>query len=90
MLTRLSDTALHYAAAQGHADIIQLLAKAGAKLEAKDKDGETPFNVAGNNLKIRKLIQQLIDTKIDDEEEENGGGEEEDEWEEAEAEEVEK
>ena len=111
---------MHYAAAQGHADIIQLLAKAGAKLvsdfgktqggvgdewfvglilpplspnqEAKDKDGETPYNVAGKNLKIRKLIQQLIDAKIESEdpEEPNGGGNgEEEEWEEAEAEEAE-
>lgn len=47
------DTALHYASAQGHMDIIQLLAKSGARLDAKDRDGETPYNVAGKNMKVR-------------------------------------
>ena len=66
-----------------------MLAKAGAKLEVKDKDGETPYNVAGKNLKIRKLIQQLIDSSINDDEEE-GGGEDADgeEWIEADEEEA--
>ena len=31
------DTALHYASAQGHADVITLLAKSGAKLDVQDK-----------------------------------------------------
>lgn len=58
-------------------------------MECKDKDGETPYNVAGKNLKIRKLIQQLIDAKVEDSEEANAGGDDEDEeWEEVEAEEA--
>lgn len=37
------------------------------------QDGETPYNVAGKNMKIRKLITQLLETNLDDgSDEENG------------------
>jgi ankyrin repeat protein len=42
------DTALHYASAQGFLDIIKILVMRGANLYIKDKDGETPGDVAEN------------------------------------------
>lgn len=56
------DSAVHYAAAQGHGDIIELLAAAGAPLDAEDDDGETPKDVA-KGKKIASLIQRLIDAR---------------------------
>ena len=53
------DTALHYASAQGHMDIIRMLAKAGALLECEDEDEDTPAAVA-QNKKTRQLIEALI------------------------------
>jgi len=53
------------------------------------QDGETPYNVAGKNMKIRKLITQLLEASLDDSDEENEKGHDEDaegdvdEWEEA-------
>ena len=47
------------------------------------QDGETPYNVAGKNMKIRKLITQLIDANLDDSDGDKGeGGGEDEEWEE--------
>ena len=41
------DTALHYASAQGHAEIIKRLAREPAvNFAATDNDGETPEDVA--------------------------------------------
>jgi ankyrin repeat protein len=39
-------TALHYAAQAGLDTVVAELAKAGANLEAKDKNGRTPVDVA--------------------------------------------
>ncbi len=53
-------TALHYAASKGDAPIIQKLAQAGASLEARDKDQDTPLCWAsenGHELGIRALLE---------------------------------
>ncbi|HEY9231514.1 MAG TPA: ankyrin repeat domain-containing protein [Blastocatellia bacterium] len=44
--SRLSTTVLMYAAKEGHADIVQELLNAGAKLDAKDNDGDTALMYA--------------------------------------------
>ncbi len=56
------------------------------------QDGETPYNVAGKNMKVRKLITQLLNANLDDSDEDKGDGGEgdEEEWEEVAAEEEEK
>ena len=76
------DGAVHYAAAQGHAPVLKLLAKAGAKLETADNDGETPADVA-QSKKIRTLIEQLVaeaDARAGagGDDDEDGAGEEDD------------
>ena len=60
-----ADGCVHYAAAQGHADAITLLAAAGAPLSSSDRDGETPLDVAQNG-KIKKLLQKLIEAADED------------------------
>jgi ankyrin repeat protein len=40
------DTALHGAVAKGYGEVVQLLVKAGAKLDAKNKKGQTPLEIA--------------------------------------------
>lgn len=59
-------------------------------IRSRPQDGETPYDVAGKNLKMRKLIQALMDAQLDDNEEAAGGDdeEEEEEWEEADEEEA--
>ncbi|PNH03282.1 26S proteasome non-ATPase regulatory subunit 10 [Tetrabaena socialis] len=56
---RQGDIPLHYACAQCHPEVIAALAKAGSPLALKDKDGETPMDVAGSRA-TKKLLEQLI------------------------------
>ena len=42
------DTAMHSAASQGLADVVELLAKAGASLEPKNSRGQTPLAIASS------------------------------------------
>ena len=44
--TRDNRTALHVAARNNDFECATILANAGSKLEAKDKDGKTPLNLA--------------------------------------------
>ena len=49
------------------------------------QDGETPYNGAGKNLKIRKLITQLMEANLNDDEDgegDDGEGGDDEEWEE--------
>jgi hypothetical protein len=39
-------TALHWAAKNGHADLVRLLVEEGAELSATQRDGSTPFSLA--------------------------------------------
>ena len=57
------DTAVHYAAVQGELACVEALAKAGAKLEVKDNDGETPLQVASKSVK--KRLKELVDAAED-------------------------
>lgn len=52
------------------------------------QDGETPYDVAGKNLKVRKLIQALMDANLDDDDEEDKGEGDDEEWEDADEEEA--
>ncbi len=70
-----SDTALHYACAQGHLEVIARLGKVrGVALDATDNDGETPMDVAANG-KVKKMLEKLMELR-EAEDEEEGGGEE--------------
>ena len=56
--SRLSTTALMFAAKDGHAGIVNDLLKAGAKLEAKDSDGDTALIYAAidNSIEAAKVL----------------------------------
>jgi ankyrin repeat protein len=43
---KAGDTAMHFAATQGLADVVELLAKAGANVEAKNGRDQTPLSIA--------------------------------------------
>lgn len=57
-------TALHDAVWCGNCDIIKLLIKSGAKLEARDDDGYTPLLVACH-YQTSKVVQLLIEHNAD-------------------------
>jgi len=40
------NTLLHYAAKEGNLDLIELLIKEGADIDAKNDDNKTPFELA--------------------------------------------
>lgn len=68
------DTAVHYASAQGHADVIAALARVkGVSLTALDNDGESPADVAQNG-KIKKLLEKLIAERDEAEDADDGEG----------------
>ena len=52
-------TALHDAVDRGHHDITKYLIEAGAKIDVRDKNGETPLSVAWK--KKLTTIKQFID-----------------------------
>ena len=54
-------TPLHYAAANGHKEIAELLIEKGADMNAKDEDGGTPLDVAiqFKELEIADLIRVI-------------------------------
>ncbi len=63
LLTRASvgvgNTALHWAAAKGHASAVQLLIKSGASLEQRNESGATPLHSAaanGEQAAVRALL----------------------------------
>ena len=43
---QVDQTPLHYAAQQGHLDVVEYLVYQKADINAKDNDGKTPFDVA--------------------------------------------
>lgn len=58
-------TPLHMVAAQGDIKIVQLLLKANADVEARDKFGKTPLDVAREQG--YEEIVQLLETYVPDE-----------------------
>ena len=46
--SKLKRTALHYAAACGHADVVGVLVSLGANVDARDVDGRTAVHVASS------------------------------------------
>jgi ankyrin repeat protein len=54
-VNRDGDTALHGAVAKGYGEIVQLLVKAGAKLDARNKKGQTPLAIARGNSPFGSL-----------------------------------
>ncbi len=54
-------TALHWAAAQGHDDIVRLLLDHGAHINVQDRDGNTPLHIAvrnGNLSTVKLLVER--------------------------------
>ena len=50
---------MHYAAVQGELECVEALARAGAKLDLKDNDGETPRTSAHKSVK--KRLKELLE-----------------------------
>ena len=60
-------TALHYAAEQGHADIIDVLLVAGSFVNAMDFEGMTPLYLAsarGNTDAVQALVQHSANINL--------------------------
>ena len=53
-------TFLHWAAAGGQDEIVELLIAAGADVNATDGDGDTPLHLAGNNTATKEVAELLI------------------------------
>jgi ankyrin repeat protein len=53
------ETALHRAAAFGESDTIQLLLNAGAQVDARDANGDTPLSWASWYLRPASILRQL-------------------------------
>ena len=53
------ETPLHRAAAFGSAATIQMLLDAGAKIDAKDMNGDTPLTWASWSLRPDAILRQL-------------------------------
>ena len=56
-----NETPLHAASAKGHAEMVRLLAKSGADLNVKDRDGGTPLSDASDKgqLEVAKVLLEL-------------------------------
>ncbi|MGA9772939.1 MAG: ankyrin repeat domain-containing protein [Blastocatellia bacterium] len=57
--TRFNVSALMYAAKDGHTDIVRELLAAGAKLNAKDNDGDTPLMYAAIDNRV-EIVKDLL------------------------------
>ena len=55
-------TALHYAAKEGFNNEVVALVRKGANVQAKDKDGKTPADIASNEL-IKAYLQMVVESK---------------------------
>ena len=63
-------TALHFAAREGHSDIVKLLLENGAEVDAKDSFGNTPLwravmTFKGDDRVIRLLLSHKADMNIE-------------------------
>ena len=53
-------TFLHWAAAGGQNEIVELLIAKGADVNATDGDGDTPLHLAGNSTATKEIAELLI------------------------------
>ena len=58
-------TALHYAASYGYLDMIQLLIRHKAELEVKNKNDNTPLDLATINgeLEAIRILKEEVDSR---------------------------
>jgi len=54
-----AETPLHRAAAFGNEETIQMLLDAGARIDAKDMNGDSPLNWASWHLRPRTILRKL-------------------------------
>lgn len=52
-------TSIHAAACWGATDVLEILARAGADLDATTKNGETLFDICSEDLELKEQIEQL-------------------------------
>ena len=67
--TENGDTPLHFAADEGHADVIETLLEAGADPDARDENGWTPLHIAarwGHVAAIMALLKGGADPDVRD------------------------
>lgn len=54
-------SALHYAALEGHSEVVRALCAAGARISTADNEGRPPLALAaqeGHSLLVRQMIEQ--------------------------------
>jgi 26S proteasome non-ATPase regulatory subunit 10 len=59
---RFGMTALHHACAEGHIEVAVLLVQLGAETDRRDKEGQTPLDLAPDDKikeRLRKAIQEV-------------------------------
>ncbi|GAM29126.1 hypothetical protein SAMD00019534_123020, partial [Acytostelium subglobosum LB1] len=63
----LGNTALHYAATAGHADVIEILIKVGANVNCQNKVGDTPLHKAAGRARLPciKVLVNLGKANVD-------------------------
>ena len=57
---KFDGTFLHWAAAGGQNEIVELLIAKGADVNATDGDGDTPLHLAGNSTATKEIAELLI------------------------------
>lgn len=58
-----SKTPLHYAAEVGKSRCIPILLRKGANVDARDKHGKTPLDLAEGQEKVKKIILAYCNNK---------------------------
>ncbi|MCG8339713.1 MAG: ankyrin repeat domain-containing protein [Cytophagales bacterium] len=53
-------TALHWAAENGHGEVVELLLDSGAQVEATDKEGQTPLHLAVEEKK-EEIVRMIVE-----------------------------
>jgi ankyrin repeat protein len=57
-------TALMYAVQKGSTEIVEMLLKAGAKVEVANKRGETALDLAGEEIKKKQTILSKVKVAV--------------------------